>query len=188
MQEANLFLIFLERLNNSSIEYMTTGSVASIIYGEPRVTHDIDLVVELHTYNIEKLISVFDREEFYCPPMEVIKAETAKKTGGHFNIIHHSTGFKADIYPIGEDKVHIWAMTRRRKIKIENCDVWLAPSEYVIVRKLEYYKGGGSSKHLSDIKKMLNISGKTINIAEMEQKISELHLAGEWEKAKNYNI
>jgi len=184
MQEANLFLIFLERLNNSGIEYMTTGSVASIIYGEPRVTHDIDLVLGLYTHNIEKLVSVFDREEFYCPPMEVIKAEIAKKTGGHFNIIHHSTGFKADIYPIGEDKLHIWAMTKKRKIEIENCDVWLAPPEYVIVRKLEYYKEGGSSKHLSDIKKMLDISGKTINIVELEHKISECYLADEWKKVK----
>lgn len=187
MQEANLFLIFLERLNNSGIEYMTTGSVASIIYGEPRVTHDIDLVLGLHTHNIEKLVSVFDREEFYCPPMEVIKAEIAKKTGGHFNIIHHSTGFKADIYPVGEDKLHIWAMTNRKKVTIENCDVWLAPPEYVIIRKLEYFKERGSSKHLSDIKKMLEISRKIIDITELEKKVSENNLTDEWRKAQKVN-
>ena len=146
MQETDLFQIFLKRLNKSNIEYMVTGSVASIIYGEPRVTHDIDLVLGLYINNIPQLISVFDPEEFYCPPVEVIKAETSKKTGGHFNIIHHESGFKADIYPIGEDKLHIWAMAKRRKIRIENCDIWLAPPEYVIVRKLEYFKQGGSQK------------------------------------------
>jgi hypothetical protein len=185
MQEANLFLIFLERLNDSGIEYMATGSVASIIYGEPRVTHDIDIVLGLHVDNIEKLISIFGAEEFYCPPMEVIKTEISRKTGGHFNIIHHGTGFKADIYPSGDDRLHIWAMAKRRKVKIENCDVWLAPPEYVIMRKLEYFKEGGSSKHLSDIKKMLDISGKTINNAELEQKISEYHLREQWEKVRN---
>jgi hypothetical protein len=184
MQEANLFLIFLERLNKSGIEYMSTGSVASIIYGEPRMTHDIDLVLGLHTGNIKQLADIFDTEEFYCPPMEVMKAETIRKTGGHFNIIHQKTGFKADIYPIGEDKLHIWAMARRRKVEVENCDVWLAPPEYVIIRKLEYFKQGGSSKHLSDIKKMLDISGKTINTAELERKISEYHLTDEWKKVE----
>jgi hypothetical protein len=187
MQEANLFLIFLERLNKSNIEYMATGSVASIIYGEPRTTHDIDLVLRLYTNNIEELISMFDPEEFYCPPQEVIEAEITRKTGGHFNIIHHETGFKADIYPIGEDKLHIWAMAKRKKIRIENCDVWLAPPEYVIVRKLEYFKQGSSSKHLNDIKKMLEISGNNINNLELKQKIAEYHLAEEWEKVTNAN-
>ena len=47
MQEHNLFLIFLSRFRQSNIKYIVTGSVASIIYGEPRLTHDIDLVIEL---------------------------------------------------------------------------------------------------------------------------------------------
>lgn len=42
MQELNLFLIFTERLNKLKIPYIITGSVASIVYGEPRVTHDFD--------------------------------------------------------------------------------------------------------------------------------------------------
>ena len=172
MQEANLFLIFLERLNKSNIEYMATGSVASMIYGEPRITHDIDLVLKLYTKNIPQFISIFSEEEFYCPPVEVIEEEAARKTGGHFNIIHHETGFKADIYPTGEDKLHIWAMAKRKKVQIDNCDIWLAPPEYVIVRKLEYFKEGGSSKHLSDIKKMLDISGNNINLLELKQKVS----------------
>jgi len=182
MQETDLFQIFLKRLNKSNIEYMATGSVASIIYGEPRVTHDIDLVLRLYTNNIPQLISVFSPEEFYCPPVEVIRTETSKKTGGHFNIIHHESGFKADIYPMGEDKLHIWAMAKRKKIRIENCDIWLAPPEYVIVRKLEYFKQGGSQKHLSDIKKMLDISGDNINISELKQKIAEYRLTDEWEE------
>jgi len=186
MQEANLFLIYLNRLNNTGIEYMTTGSVASIIYGDPRVTHDIDIVLALNTNNIEKLLKVFDTEEFYCPPLDVIKSEMSKRIGGHFNIIHHETGFKADIYPIANDKLHQWAMTLRKKVKIENSDIWLAPPEYVILRKLEYFKEGQSSKHLRDIKKMLDISGKTINVSELERKVLELNLSAEWERAKNH--
>ncbi len=48
MPEANLFLVFLEPLNRAAIPYMVTGSVASLVYGEPRLTHDVDLVVELN--------------------------------------------------------------------------------------------------------------------------------------------
>jgi hypothetical protein len=186
MQEVNLFLIFLNPLNISSIEYMATGSVASMIYGEPRITHDIDIVLALHIENIEKFINLFDTKDFYCPPLEVIKTEVLRKSGGHFNIIHHETGFKADIYPIANDKLHQWAMANRKKVLIENNEIWIAPPEYVIIRKLEYFKEGGSSKHLRDIKKMLDISRENINITEMEQKIKELNLSAEWEKAKNF--
>ncbi|MHB0946255.1 MAG: hypothetical protein ACYC3B_03695 [Sedimentisphaerales bacterium] len=182
MHEANLFLVFIERLNKSKIAYMTTGSVASIIYGQPRVTHDIDLVLGLHISNISRLVEAFPADEFYCPPLDVIKIEMARKTDGHFNLIHHETGFKADIYPVGQDELHIWAMANRKKIKIEECEVWLAPPEYVIIRKLQYFKEGGSSKHLSDIKNMLEISCGEINMTELKFKIKDYHLADEWEK------
>ena len=43
----DLFLVFIRPLNRLSIPYMVTGSAASMAYGEPRMTHDIDLVVEL---------------------------------------------------------------------------------------------------------------------------------------------
>ena len=158
----NLFLVFLEPLNKSSFPYMVTGSVASIIYGEPRMTHDIDLVLSIKPENVAEILSVFSAEEFYCPPQEVIYAETAKETRGHFNIIHQNSGFKADIYPIGKDKLHIWAMGHRRKVTVEQSDIWIAPPEYVILRKLQYYQEGGSQKHLRDIKKMIELSGDII--------------------------
>jgi hypothetical protein len=53
MPEANLFRIFVSRLNKLSIPYMITGAVASIIYGEPRLTNDIDLVINLNPDDVE---------------------------------------------------------------------------------------------------------------------------------------
>ncbi len=70
MPEHNLFQIFISRLNKLGIQYMITGSVASIIYGEPRLTHDIDLVIELNKDDAERFAEAFPIEEFYCPPPE----------------------------------------------------------------------------------------------------------------------
>jgi len=164
---------------------MVTGSVAGMIYGEPRITHDIDLVLQLRAEDVSDFIRTFPIDRFYCPPQEVIKTELARQIKGHFNIIHHETGFKADIYPIGADKLHKWAMDRRQKVEFEKSGIWLAPPEYVIVRKLEYYKEGGSTKHLHDIKRMLEISGDSINASELNRKIEERNLSKEWEKLKN---
>ena len=65
MLEPNLFLVFLKPLNRAKIKYMVTGSVAGVIYGEPRLTHDIDLVVELNIDQAHELAGLFPPEQFY---------------------------------------------------------------------------------------------------------------------------
>ena len=180
MQEANLFLIFIDRLNKGKLSYIVTGSLASIIYGEPRMTHDIDLVLELHIENVPNFIELFPPEDFYCPPQEVIKTEIARETRGHFNIIHHETGFKADIYPIGQDELHKWAMEKRKIVEIKQSKIAIAPPEYVIIRKLQYYKEGGSEKHLRDINRMFELSGESIDKATLNQMITKYDLLNEW--------
>lgn len=106
MPEANLFLMFTQRLNALGVPYMVSGSVAAIIYGEPRLTHDVHLIVALDRQQLARLIEVFPPAEFHCPPMEVVAVEAAREERGHFNIIHRETGFKADVYLGGRDPFH----------------------------------------------------------------------------------
>jgi hypothetical protein len=66
-----------------------------------------------------------------------IRQEALQSLRGHFNIIHHETGFKADFYVTGKDELHHRALQNRRQIKMEGDTIWFAPPEYVILRKLE---------------------------------------------------
>lgn len=163
MQELNLFEIFTDRLNKSKISYVITGSVASIVYGEPRLTHDVDLVMEIDENEIDKLISIFPKEEFYIPPKEIIKTEVKRNIRGHFNIIHNETGFKADIYLSGNDKLQKYALEHKNYIKFGKSEISLAPVEYVILKKIEFYIEGKSEKHLIDIKNIMNNSPELID-------------------------
>jgi hypothetical protein len=182
MPEANLISIFIKPLNQANIKYMVTGSVASILYGEPRMTHDIDLVIKLSGKDVVGLSSVFPGDCFYCPPADVILSEISREARGHFNIIHHPTGLKADLYPVGKDPLHRWAMARRRTIDFDDDAIWLAPPEYVILRKLEYFREGGSSKHLTDIQKMLEYSSDMIDISVLKEKAARLGLLEQLDK------
>jgi len=56
MQDHNLFGIYLDILIKHRIKYFVTGSVASIVYGEPRLTHDIDLVIFLKEKQVDKFV------------------------------------------------------------------------------------------------------------------------------------
>jgi hypothetical protein len=51
---------------------MVTGAAASIIYREPRLTNDLDLVLDLKEADVPELVRAFPLEVFYCPPEEVI--------------------------------------------------------------------------------------------------------------------
>ncbi|MCF7792270.1 MAG: hypothetical protein K9M56_09785 [Victivallales bacterium] len=156
MQNRNLFKIFTSRLNTAKLNYIVTGSVAGIIYGEPRLTHDVDIIIHLKENDIAGLISHFPDKDFYVPPFEVIKTEIIRNNRGHFNIIHHETGFKADVYLVGNDPLHLFAFKNKKNIKTNGETVYFAPPEYVILRKLEYYNEGNSEKHLRDIKSILS--------------------------------
>ena len=188
MQERDLFRIFVSRINNLSITYMITGAVASIIYGEPRLTNDIDVVIDLRPDDVEKFTDAFPIEEFYCPPPEVIKIEISRLLRGHFNLIHHETGFRADIYASGRDELNLWGLKNRNLVNVENNEFWLAPVEYVILRKLEYYQEGGSEKHLRDIAGILALSSDQINLKVLDEKIKLRLLEKEWNAAKSFII
>jgi hypothetical protein len=180
----DLFQLFIRPLNRLKLAYMVTGSAASMAYGEPRLTLDMDLVVELPRERIPDLLKAFPPDAFYCPPAEVIVLETDREMRGHFNVIHMETGFKADFYPVGRDAFQMWGMAHRRTVDLGGETVMLAPPEYVIVRKLEYYREGGSEKHMRDISGMLLVRGQAIEEGVIQEWAVRLGLEAQWEEAK----
>jgi hypothetical protein len=80
-------------------------------------------------------------------------------------LIHHETCFRADVYLAGKDRLHHWGLLNRKSVQLEDQAIWVAPAEYVILRKLEYYREGWSEKHLRNIAGILDVSGATLNAA-----------------------
>jgi len=166
---------------------MVTGSVAAIYYGEPRMTNDVDIVVFLRPEDALRLEPAFPQTEFYCPPRETIQIEQARAQRGHFNLIHHESGFKADIYLAGADSLHSWGLARRQLAEIEGDQIFFAPPEYVILRKLQFFREGKSTKHLRDIHRMINILGPEWDKRELLVLVREQRLEPEWHSALECN-
>ena len=183
MPEPDLIELFVRPLAQEGVRYFVSGSVAAMLYGEPRVTLDIDLVVFLRPADIARLAILYPSPAFYVPPAEVIAVEAARERRGHFNIIHAGSGLKADCYTANRDELHAWAFRRAKHYAIGDLTVTLAPPEYVIVRKLEYFREGGSEKHLRDIRGMLAVSGEQMDQAELLEWVARRGLQAEWEKA-----
>jgi hypothetical protein len=182
MLEPDLYGLFVAPLDGLGIRYLVSGSVAAMLYGEPRLTHDIDFVVSLRQEDVLRLAERFPSPEFYVPPTEIITAEMARERRGHFNIIHTSSGLKADFYVANRDELHAWAFRHVRHYSIRDLSIALAPPEYVILRKLEYFREGGSEKHLRDVRAMLDVSGDQLDRPALDEWIQRLGLESEWRR------
>ena len=180
MPELNLFLTLLRPLNRAGIRYIVGGGVAAIFYGEPRLTNDVDVVVFLRATDIARLAEIFPQADFYVPPVSVIATEVAREQRGHFNIIHIETNFKADMYPTGRDELNAWGFRNKRAVSLDGETIQLAPPEYVIVRKLEFFREGGSEKHLRDIRAMLDVQGAQIDRPALEEWIRIRGVEAQW--------
>lgn len=173
---------FLEPLERLALPYCITGSVAASVYGEPRLTADIDIVLLLHPANIAALRAAFPDSAYYVPPDETLHLELARSSRGMFNLIHLASQFKADIYLAARDPLHAWALAHRRRIDLEGGGAWIAPPEYVILRKLEFLREGGSDKHVRDIRFIL--AATPIDRAFLETEISRLGVGEQWRRCQ----
>jgi hypothetical protein len=183
VQPPDLVEPFVSRLEQLGVPYMVTGSTAGILYGEPRMTHDVDIVVSLAMKDVHAFVEAFPLDDFYCPPEDVLAIEVRRGQRGHCNLIAHATGFKADIY-IAFDELHRWGLARRRRLDVGGTTLQVAPPEYVIVRKLEYFREGGSEKHLRDIRSMLDVSGDVIDRDQLDALVEQRGLRVEWDRAR----
>ena len=156
--------LFLPGLERAGVEYMVSGGVGAIIYGEPRLTNDIDVIVRMGLADASRLSAAFRHEEYYVPPVETIREEVARPAFGHFNLLHLDSMLRADVYLAGDDPLQIWGLARRRRLTLGATEGWVAPPEYVIVQKLRYSREGGSPRHLRDIAWMLRVSKALIDL------------------------
>ena len=111
---------------------------------------------------------------------ETLRLEAARSVRGTFKLIHHASQFKADVYVAARDPLHAWALEHRRRIELEGSGAWIAPPEYVILRKLEYLREGGQDKHVRDIRFMLATTD--VDRAFLEAQVARLGVQAQWAK------
>jgi len=176
----NLFEVFQEvltRLEENSLPYMVVGSIASIVYGEPRMTKDMDIVVNTSPQDSLTFEKIFPMPEYYCPPKEVVIDEVIGR--GQFNLIHPSSGLKIDIV-IRKNNAHsVEEFNRRKRITLwQDFEAFIATPEDIIIKKLQFYEEGLSEKHLIDIRGIL--SQTTIDNKYLDSWITKLNLKDSW--------
>ena len=178
MAETELPWIFTEPLEREGLAYMIVGAFATLAFGVNRTTEDLDMVFGLVVSDAARFARAFPDAEFYRPPTETFITEVARASHGHFNLVHHASLYRADCYMVGNDALQHWGLKHRRRIELEGRGCWVAPPEVVILKKLEFFREGGSQKHVRDIQAVLKLL--EVDRDFIEAQVARLGLREQW--------
>ncbi len=182
MEQSDFLAHTIDALNRAGIVYMVVGSFASIVYGEWRSTHDIDIVIDPTIAQLDALCDAFPPDQFYVSKEA---ARAALQQRSQFNVIDPSTSGKVDFMIARDDAYAREQLTRRcRLILMGSREAYAARPEDVILGKLIYYDEGGSDKHLRDITGILLAGNQPIDYEYIERWVAHFGFSDIWKMVK----
>lgn len=164
-----------------AIPYRVVGSMASIAYGEPRLTIDIDIVAEFKLQDLAALAAAFPFPEYYLSEDAAREAILQRR---QFNIIHPSSGLKVDLFvPPATEYARTEAQRIRRITNPGKYSAWFGSPEDILLNKLIYYQlsDGVSEKHLRDIAGMMKLLREKLDRDYVAEWAEKLGVTAEWE-------
>lgn len=182
MNQAELLRYLVETFEALRIGYMISGSQASIYYGEPRFTQDIDVVADITPAHVPALLGRFPFPEFSLSEDAVHEAIQAR---GQFNIIHPTSGLKIDVMLVKHTPYDRHEFERRQRLPfLPGREAYCARPEDVIIYKMLYFREGRSERHLRDIAGMLRISAAEIDTQYVDEWAQHLGLKDIWDAVR----
>ena len=157
-------------LDERQIPYMLSGSLAMSAYTIPRMTRDIDIVIDLDIDDIESFLKIFSQNFYFHRPS--VEEETRRM--GMFNVIDHRSGYKIDFVVKKNSPYRKEEFQRRIRSEIFGFEIWIVSPEDLILSKLIWIQQLQSEKQIGDIKNLLE--NKTIDLVYVKKWINELNL------------
>jgi hypothetical protein len=143
--------IVSDRLTAHHLPFMLTGSFALGYYATPRMTRDLDIVINLQTSDVESLMVAF-AHDFY------IDADTARSaiiSERLFNLMHFASGVKIDFIVRKSSAYRQHEFARRRLVSFGSVTTWIVSREDLILSKLAWAATSGSEMQLRDVRLLL---------------------------------
>jgi hypothetical protein len=149
--ELNVLLSVTARLQAAGIFYMVTGSMAANFYATPRMTRDIDLVVELSDADIDRVVGLF-QDTYY---IDADMVQQAIRNRSMFNMIHNALVVKVDCMVRKNTDYRREEFARRRTITLAGQSLAIVAPEDLILSKLDWARESRSQMQLDDVRNLL---------------------------------
>ncbi|MCK4940604.1 hypothetical protein KAS45_00790 [candidate division WOR-3 bacterium] len=172
MSQQELLKKVVGTLDRVGIEYMLTGSFASSLQGEPRSTHDMDLVVAIQPKAVKELVRNFPPSEYHLDEESIIDAIN---NNGMFNLIQVDTGDKVDFWILTDEPFDRSRFARRYIEEVMGIHIMVSSPEDTILAKLKWAKlSGGSEKQFTDALRIFEVQFKKLNVDYLQSWAKEL--------------
>ena len=175
----------VEAFDRFGIAYYVGGSVASSVHGRRRYTQDVDVVAALQLKHVQTLVAMLQRE--YYIDADMIRGAIQNRSS--FNLLHHDTGVKVDVFvqktgPFAQQELR---RAREDILEVGSRPFFFASAEDMILAKLDWWKLGGgiSNRQWNDILEMMKEKHAVLDIAYLRQSAPMLGVADVLEKAFN---
>src|SRR3989338_7137544 len=178
-EESEVLKEVCRRLEVAGIPYMITGSIATNFYAVPRMTRDIDIVIEVRKQDVDKVMALFEND-FYIDRGSVSEAIEVQ---GLFNILHNEYVIKVDFIVRKESLYRKLEFQRKRSADFEGQKIWIVTPEDLILSKLFWAKDSLSEIQLGNVKNLLRMV-KDLDVVYLEKWVESLSLREIFEKAK----
>jgi hypothetical protein len=166
MSQPELLKKVIEALESLGIDYMITGSVASSMQGEPRSTHDIDIVVNLAASTVPQLLQAFPEPEFYLAEQAV---RDALRQRSMFNLLQMAGGEKIDFWILTDEPFDQSRFARKLTEDVLGLRLKVSAPEDTILMKLRWAKlVGGSEKQFTDALRVFEVQREKLDLNYLE--------------------
>jgi hypothetical protein len=183
MSQQELLRKVVELLNRIGVPYMLTGSLASSLHGEPRSTHDIDLVIAIEPAVVPLLVEAFPLPDYYLDQDAILRAIETKSM---FNLIDAREGGKVDFWLLTDDAFDRSRFSRRQTESFLGLQIDVSSPEDTILAKLNWARlSGGSEKQFTDALRVFEVQFQQLDLAYLEQWVEKMGVRPLWVRIKD---
>jgi len=180
MSQQKLLKKVIQTLEQAGIQYMITGSVVSSLQGEPRSTHDIDMVIAIEKSKVHELVKAFPSPDFYLDEHSILDAIN---TQSMFNLIDLRTGDKVDFWILSNEAFDRSRFSRRYSEEFMGIEMKVSSPEDTILAKLRWAKlSGGSEKHFTDALRVYEVQYGKLDLDYLEHWVEKLDVKSLWKR------
>lgn len=152
MSEQTEALLAVTRcLETASVPYMISGSTAMNFYARPRMTRDIDIVIELPASAVNRLVDVLS-DDFYVDDEMAVAAVRRRHM---FNVIHNATMTKVDFIVRKDEPYREAEFGRRRRLRLGDATLFVVAPEDLVLSKLVWSEDSGPGTQTIDVRNLL---------------------------------
>jgi hypothetical protein len=168
-------------LGSANIPYMLTGSFAANFYATPRMTRDIDIVIQIMESDLDNFYNAF-KDDFYLSREALAEAVRHK---GMFNIIHNNTILKIDFIVRKNSPYRFAEFQRKQLVQYDSSPVWIVSPEDLIISKLFWAKDSFSEMQIKDVKNLFSTM-KNLDLDYIDKWVEDLELKEVYQKVEAY--